>query len=231
MNDESSPLDASLEAVLPGVHERLDGQRKAIQDLQGLVEKLEGTMKSVMQQTRDDTMNRLEIEIHRMFRNIGRNGNSICFNAEDDRSLTMGEISERNDQNCERINHPSVLVNRPFMPITYRSLQQLYNHWIGKGEYEEMYPGGIQKLEVEMGAKWRKNWDNAANKRLSKVKAIISAIESKAKEEHQSVSVVLSTWEDVYGGACKGKLSNFHSWLVEQGKVQVKKARGKFVSE
>ena len=113
------------------------------------------------------------------------------------------------------------------MPITYRSLQQLYNHWIGGGEFQQMYAGGINKVETEMGGKWSKDWDNGAKKRLSKVKAIIFAMESESKAQNESIAAVCTKWSKVYDGLCKGQLSNFHSWLVKEGKVQLKKARGK----
>lgn len=227
LHHESSPLDATLETVLPGVHERLDAQRKATEDLHILVEKFEGNMRSAIQHVRDETLNRLEIELHRMFRRI--NGNGSENEMEIDRSVTG---TSGQDGIVEKLtNSPSASIHRPFMPITYRNLEQLHNHWVGGGEYEHVYPGGIQTLEAEMGAKWRCNWKNAANKRLSKVKAIILAIENESKVQHQPVSTVLADWEDIYSGICKGKISNFHGWVVEQGKVQVKKARGKSATE
>lgn len=82
-------------------------------------------------------------------------------------------------------------------------------------------------LEEEQGLSWRKTWDNSANKRLSKMKAIVLAIQREASGSNTSAIHVVEVWEDVYSVECKGKLSNFHAWLIENGKIEVKKARGR----
>lgn len=223
----SSPLDATLETVLPGVHERLDAQRKATEDIHGLLRNLEVTIKDCINSSQDNTMERLESEINLMFRRIRS-------------PLTEDTIDEsRINQSSSRNTHPnhnsqvspsngnSAGAQLPTIPITYSSLHQLYNHWNGEGEYMNMYEGGIARLESEKGASWRKTWDNSANKRLSKLKSIISAIQRESIDSGTPITDVLSLWEDIYSGRCNGKLSNFHSWGVENGKISLKKARGK----
>ena len=215
----SSPLDATLETVLPGVHERLDANRKTTEDLVGKVNELTSTVIASLEKSQDFSMERLESEINLMLRRIRDT-------SPQDESVQEIEPSRITEVAQEQTRFPP-MVQHPIIPITYSSLHQLFNHWNGLGEYENMYPGGISRLETEKGSSWRKTWDNSAKKRLSKVKAIISAIEREASENNTSRICVVEMWEDVYSTECKGKLSNFHTWAVGNGMIQLKKARGR----
>lgn len=222
----ASPLDATLETILPGVHERLDAQRKATEDLHGLVSRLESTMKDCIERnTQDVTIHRLESEINSMFRRMRgqmQEGGAEPFQMHPELIPTNRTIDGNTSPNRGNNNNQV-----PTIPITYSSIRQLYDHWNGEGEYENMFPGGIAKLELEKGSSWRKTWDNSANKRFSKVKGIISAIHYESTESSISITDVLSIWEDIYVGECNGKISNFHAWVVRHGKIAAKKARGK----
>jgi hypothetical protein len=221
LHGATSPLDATLETVLPGVHERLDANRKTTEDLVGKVTELTSTVMASIENSRDFSMERLESEINLMLRRIREpltedeetNVDSTAVNPPIQEQVTNNNLS-----NCNTL---------PTIPTTYNSLHQLHNHWNGDGEYENMYPGGIARLEESKGSSWRKNWDNSANKRLSKMKAIVTAIQREASENHITSTEVLEMWEEIYSIDCKGKLSNFHSWAVSNGKIVPKKARGR----
>lgn len=217
----TSPLDATLETVLPGVHERLDANRKSTEDLVGKVTELTSTLKASLENSQDFSMQRLESEINLMLRRI-RDPSFLDGSIEPTETFPVTQqIQEQpriNNRNSNQL---------PTIPITYSSLHQLFNHWNGFGEYENIYPGGISMLEEEQGSSWRKTWDNSANKRLSKMKAIVSAIQREASGSNTSAIHVVEVWEDVYSVECKGKLSNFHAWLIENGKIELKKARGR----
>ena len=212
---------------MPGLHERLDAQRKATQDLHGLVTRLESTMKQAISHTQDATMHRLESEFHLMFRRIRESTTDFFSEESSPPPNSTRETTETTTVNSTR----SPLNTLPLMPITYSSICQLYNHWNGEGEYGSTCAGGISKLESEKGSTWRRNWDNAANKRLSKVKAIVAAIRRESNEKNISITEVITMWEDIYSGECKGKISNFHAWAVKNNKLELKKARGKSAAE
>lgn len=222
LHGASSPLDATLENVLPGVHERLDANRKTTEDLVGKVTELTSTVIASIENSHDFSMQRLESEINLMLRRI-RDPSIQDVNDQADYTTITQETPERSRPNSQT-NHNEEF---PTIPITYASLHQLYSHWTGGDEYENMYPGGIARLEHEKGSSWRKTWDNSANKRLSKMKAIVLAIEREATDNNISPTEVLQSWEDIYSKDCKGKLSNFHSWAVGSGKIELKKARGR----
>jgi hypothetical protein len=222
LNGASSPLDATLENVLPGVHERLDANRKTTEDLVGKVTELTSTVIASIENSRDFSMQRLESEINLMLQRIRDPSIQDVNGQSGHRTITQGTRPERSPPNSQT-NHTEY----PTIPITYVSLHQLYNHWTGEDDFENMYPGGIARLEHEKGSSWRKTWDNSANKRLSKLKAIVLAIEREAANNNISPNQVLQTWEDIYSIDCKGKLSNFHSWAVGNGKIELKKARGR----
>lgn len=224
----ASPLDANLESILPGVHDRLDAHMKVTEDVHGIVSRVESKMNDSMERnTQDVTIHRLESEINSMFRRmrgemLGDSGES--FQKQPQESTTTNR----------RIDHGNTLPNSgntrnqvPTMPITYSSIRQLYDHWNGEGDFENVIPGGIAKLEFEQGCSWRKTWDNSANKRLSKVKGIILAIQNESTENSMSIADVITAWEEIYVGECNGKISNFHAWTVRNGKIAAKKARGK----
>lgn len=222
----SSPLDATLETILPGVHERLDAQRKATEDIHGLLRHLEYTMKDCIESSQDSTMERLETEINLMFKRIRAPGAED--RVQDERVASPSrDHSPNHTAQVTPANATCAGAQFPTMPITYSSLHQLYDHWNGDGEYRNMYEGGIARLESEKGPSWRKSWDNSANKRLSKLKSIVSAIQRESMESGMSITDILSLWGDIYSGPCNGKLSNFHTWAVANGKVLLKKARGK----
>lgn len=216
----SSPLDATLETVLPGLHERLDAQRKATEDLHGLITRLESTVKAAIEKTEDSTMERLETEFHHMFRRI----RGPPTDAPDDDQNKERDRDTMADTTIHRQNNHTSL---PMLPITYPTIHQLYDHWMGGGEYVHGYPGGISQIEKEKGSSWRKDWDNGAKKRLSKVKGIIAAIEHEAQNSNGTIDEVIDKWESIYTGECNGKISNFHEWAVRNGKLEIKKARGR----
>ena len=219
----SSPLDATVETVLPGVHERLDAQRKATEDLHGIVCRLETKMDGCIESTQNSTLLRVETEANLMFRRI--RGSARDENIE---SMDTEETAPRNCTSAVNSPNRTTIVNHlPIIPITYSSLCQLYDHWRGEGEYANIYEGGISRLESEKGSSWRRTWDNSANKRLSKVKSIVLAIQHESTQNEMSIADVLAMWEDIYSRHCNGKLSNFHAWAVENGKIALKKARGK----
>ena len=202
LEGQSSPLDTTLETVLPGLHERFDAQRKATEDLHGLVSGLESRLTEAILKTQDATMYRLESEFHLMFRRIRGTPN---VGAHDDSAPSPSNATRETALNAS----PVELNTLPLMPITYSSLSALYNHWTGEGEYENMYAGGISKLESEKGSKWRKSWDNAANKRLSKVKAFVSAIKDEGTEKNLSVAEVLQCGMISIVGNAKERFQTF----------------------
>ena len=222
----SSPLNANLESVLPGVHERLDVHQKTSEDIHGIVSRIERTQQeSIERNTQDSAIHLLESEINSMFRRIR---SSIHEGITESPSIHQQATSPIRTEHTRIPEFARNNVNElPTIPITYSSIHQLYDHWNGEGEYEYIYSGGIARLESEKGSSWRKSWDNSANKRLSKVKAIISAIHNESKANNMPIADVLTTWESVYSDDCNGKISNFHAWVVANGKIQVKRARGK----
>ena len=224
----ASPLDANLESVLPGLHVRLDANMKVTEDVYGIVSRFDTKMDDCMERkSRDVTIHRLESEINSMFRRV--RGEMLG-----DRGESFQEQPQESTTTNRRIDHGNTSPNSgntrnqlPTMPITYSSIRQLYDHWNGEGDFENVIPGGIAKLEQEQGCSWRKTWDNGANKRLSKVKGIISAIQNESTENSMSIADVITAWEEIYRGECNGKISNFHAWTVRNGKIAAKKARGK----
>jgi hypothetical protein len=163
LHGASSPLDATLETVLPGLHERLDAQRKAQEKMFELYSQLDETMKesihTSIQSSSDANIQRFASEVNLMFKRMQRSAES------DDSSSYIPEITQQHTgTTITNADTRTMSSHLPTIPITYSSLYQLYSHWNGCGEYENLHPGGIAKLEEQKGSTWRKNWDNSANK-------------------------------------------------------------------
>ena len=136
LHGASSPLDATLESVLPGVHERLDANRKSTEDLVGKVKELTSTVIASFEKSQDFSMERLESEINLMLRRI-RHSSTV------DEGVEEPEMTRIIQPTPETTRVQTTQTQLPTIPITYSSLHHLFNHWHGLGKYENMYPGGI----------------------------------------------------------------------------------------
>ncbi len=217
---DECPTDYKLEAVLPGVHQRLqhlDGRMGSIQRAMGTMEtNMAAAVREEGQKTRDRMAYGLE-EAARSFR--GGRGGKLVSQEQVSRLATM---AEEDSGGLASIDHEFY--------ANHKSVQGFYDEYYGLGKFEGVpISGGLFGMEDKFGAKWRKRVRGGA-KHMSRLKAVMRAIGDMSASEGGSLEHSIGVLEKVFrdkgveGG--KQRLSNLVDILKKQGIVASATSRG-----
>ena len=196
------PMDYKIEAVLPGVHDRLAASESRLGSIENRIESMENAItKKVMQegsQTRDAI--------------------AACFTAAAD-SLRVGGSSVRVATQEEEEKTGGLLVDQAHeFYRKHKSIQSYFDEYYGLGDFKDKpIPGGLRKMEEKFGAKWRKHFKGGA-KHMSRIKALMKAVADIAMELG-NVPKAIDTVEIMFADKEKGKkrLSNLVDFLKAEG--------------
>lgn len=244
MENEECPLDAKLEAVLPGVHQRFQIAR---QDMATIENTVVTGFSDVQKQIQDgfkhitDSHQSVLLESSVMIGNSLVNaGQTLIQSPRVNKSPGTEELQEGTGAN-EPARSPGSNLNQLFRAEgdpqqteeavpTFRfknkhgSLMSIWNEWFGLNEYEDGM-GGVAGRNEKLGRKWRKEANLDASQ-YSRHQRLVVAIGKEAGLMSQQPEDVIADWEPLYAG-CNYSAGNLVKGLQQVGKIPTKKARGK----
>ena len=231
-SDGSSPLDLSIEAVLPGVHARMAAQQA---DLLALRESMVG-MEENMSLLRTGVATLLERDnvltslFSQMAMVMSSSANTYAAMARISSPFPQGQEQqqqqqENKDESVDVTSHPpSSHQPRP----KHMSLVTLYQEWYGLGDFDGIpIAGGIESMERKMKSRWRKHFSGAQKKSFSRTKDVIDGINRRVQTSNLTLEAVIDEWDVLYRGEWKCSTYKMSEWLKDNGFLGRKKPRGK----
>ncbi len=246
LNDENvSPLDATLESVMPGVHQRfvaMDGTLKTLdrkivsgfEKLDTIDTKVDGLA---------DHFNYLQAN------NRERDGNyadhlrtlAARLRAGDGSSPPPFSPPTRPQQQVQQQSPSRVGDNQPppspadaasgrrhRMVPKHHSIQSLFDEWYGLGDsLDKPVVGGIAALETRYKSKWRNHFSASEKKLFSRSQMVIRGILTTVENTDETLDTVINSFELPYEVDAKMSMAKMATIVQEYGLVTKKKPRGK----
>ena len=246
--NESSPLDASLESVLPGVHQWHRANEAAVKSvsrrIDDILELVKVGLKDGFKEITNTTMLNQQVQDKKLaivFANIAKgllngNVNSPEYTGGDTAGTTeSGTLSVRvltqNDgfepqPNNNRLDEDEDMIasdHKSFrLPSKPQSLRELWEVWFGVGDNYCAH-GGVEGRNKKFGAKWRKHIQPAYYSRCCRT---IKGIQKYALESHEMHDDAIAKLESLFN-ECNNSVFNFVEVMQERGYLKKAAKRGK----
>jgi hypothetical protein len=247
LNDEHSPLDASLESVMPGMHQRLVVVERATRQVDehlkevgtNLVDvgtKVTEGFKQIFQE-RQETAEK-QIVFHKFMAaslgGVGGLGTSGKFGDSDVLLPGAVETTTRTIPAAQLQHNRSPSFAGPAgasqhrLTIKFHSLRSLYNEWHGLGEMLDLpVPGGIAFLEASNKAKWRRHFSANEKKTFSRVKMVVAAIDTMHERTGRTIDATIDELDIIYAKEAKKSVASMANIIQSMGLVSKMNPRGK----
>lgn len=239
-SSEVSPLDHSLEKVLPGVHTRLSKQTNAINDLKMSIQTLTvGTNGSSFCDTIIERIGSLNKERDtKLADSLGNIANLLDGNVQvirsgasqegvgcDDSLVGLPTDSEPSPSMNGNVDMEAVLKRCKTYHVKqdHRTIHMLYDEWIGTGDFDgKPINGGVREAEILFKHKWRSHWSKADKKYFSRFSQICCGIDRKVGEygdDLERIERFVDELEDVFKNDALKSISKFVDWMKCKGLV------------
>jgi hypothetical protein len=248
LNNNDSPLDAHLQAVLPGVHQRMELHRQELSCLRGDVGRLTTAVETntqVMTDKVDDIIQMNEEKNAALGRMHIMVGSRLLGQQVLEKAACGGDECDE-ESNKSPSSSPPSSPRRPLPPPRPngtedeecpkyhlnpqpRSFYALYNEWYGGGpDFEDVpVPGGIAALEEKFKARWRRHFKSHEVKEFSRRRMCINAIEVYATREGVSQAKAIDKLNDIFEQEAKRKVPCMANLMQRMGLIEKKARRGK----
>jgi Transcriptional activator of glycolytic enzymes len=237
LQEEKSPLDACLESVLPGVHQWHQANNQAVVRLVERVDVFaEGTAGGI--NTLITKMERMEQQREEQDRRIVTmlELGAQAFRKEQfsERPLTTTTTATQIENETNRPagappatpttnEEDDVDVHASYrMRPKHRNLTELYDEWIGAGDFADNY-GGIEGRNKKYRAQWRKHIPPHVHSRTERT---VEGIRAYAKQKGLHVYDACRQLQAEYE-ARKFSVANMVNYLINIGVLDKKKSRGR----
>ena len=249
LENEEDPADASLERVMPGVHERLKSITTSVEGLTRKIDTVHNTFSDSLQAGLDsmarlasDALRESSVILGTSLIDAGASmlnsspsrrtaGGTSCSNSPD--GERSGESEPALDLNS---NPPTTTADSPDENLRglydfrfqakYSSLQSVYEHWLGIGDYADDPFGGCAGRNAKYGGKWRKEASFLDSTTYSRVNRIIKAVGEQAKARGEQPEAIVSEWEPLFE-LSRHSLHNFVEGLKQLNIIRTTKTRGR----
>ena len=244
LENERSPLDATLESVLPGVHQWHRANEAAVKRVHGHIDALMETVKEGLKDGFDrissTTAFNQQLQDQRLatvFADIAKGllQGSVTQPTIDSTSVT--HMMSPNSRTCETTTTnaefsmedaadetpPSYEITSYRLPSKPLSLEDLWNSWHGCGQHHCQH-GGVIGRNKKFGAKWRKHIPPAHYSRCCRS---VKAIEAYAKDKRIKVEEAVAHLDPIFQEECGKSVYNFVEKMQEQGMLKKAAKRGK----
>lgn len=235
MATEESPADASLEKVMPGVHQRLQAQLGMLNQLGDSVmtgfhevkQQVSVGFCEMVEEQKQMLQEHSSLVLGATLVDAGKNlMNSPCRSVDSKRSVVSPDdpvaapkpATSPPDLNSKPAA-TEIFVNAPRMKHKHDSLPSLFEEWFGVGEEE-----GIHGWNEKHGKVWRK----AAGidpSQYSRTHRLIVSIQQEAKRLKVQPLTVVQEWDAMFK-ASNNSVASFVKALQRLGKIPTKKPRG-----
>jgi hypothetical protein len=235
MSHEESPLDHSLESVLPGLHSRLSAmQINMAEGFRLSNHEMKEQEKRGIQREEQRELREVK-RLATIFRNAAdgmmtgneREHKGAVDGGADDEQLRTD--SSQQEQEAASMPSEDDLFNKAKrfqLAPRHLSLESLYFEWLGI-EYFKDKPivGGLQKCEELFKSKWRKGRSHGERKHFSRLKRIMEGIATKATTDGIDLDEVVRSMSEIYDKECKQSIAKMEAYMVHEGMIPKGKAR------
>ena len=247
--ESASPLDATVDMVLPGVLMEFNALRGEISKSHGTViqkiDDLNETIKSgfEMQDARQEE--RVRTLSHALGSALlsfaGSRPVPVAANLQPLSELATAPPTAVATFDSVAVA-PSIAPSPPSPPQfpqfyrlnpLHKSLSSLWSEWHGHGDFlNRPVVGGVKQLEQSEGHKWRSHFSQGEKTSFSRIKSIILGIENYAASKGVSAEMAVPELDEIFQApdGVKSHLSEMVSWFQDRGFIQKKRARGKHAS-
>ena len=181
LETSKSPFDSSLEQILPGVNGRLNGQQTQLSEIRSVGERNSSMLTKLTAESKQAvTKDMLSNEFGRFRASFGAAAAILADSMSDGATRTVRQSQPRRTHGDSPSPNSSatstaVTVAPPvyYLPMV-RSATELWNMWYGKHEFNDKpVKGGVDALERNTSATWRKAYTKQERRMFSRYKRCI----------------------------------------------------------
>ena len=217
-HETQSPMDYSLQAVLPGVHSRLASTEAATCRLVDYVTQL-----PTLNQQRDMMASLFQQELMSAAHGVGNSPSPFGSLQARGGQLAAGGATTGGTSNNESTG--TTICHRP--KSRHDNVLDIYNEWLGLGDFENIpIAGGIAAVENRFGTSWRKG-NSISGNRISRQHRVVKAVRTTADNYGISVAEVCRTWDSIYIHDCNKNLNGLVEDLKTLLIIPTKENRGR----
>jgi hypothetical protein len=236
LDDENvSPLDATLESVMPGVHQRfvaLEGHvKKQEREMIVRLDKLDTSIEKGFTDLQETNRGRDTLLAHHLMMMAGGLVSPASPTAQQQPPETNRWPPTSPPR---RLLAPSPSLagdggsRHHRMVLKHHSIQSLWNEWYGLEDCEDKpVVGGIAAIERHQKSKWRKHFSPSEKKHFSRSQIVIRSIHTASEATDETLVRTIEEFEDVYLVRAKKSMATMATIVQELGLVTKKRARGK----
>ena len=242
--NQTDPLDASLEKVLPGVHQWHRINSGELSKLQDLLKESVGDLNmkydvihSTILASREETNRQLSAAFLQLSNYFLQHGNSVpgdgirrlpdshqVVQVQVGATETFTQETGTANENDGDANDPADLHALFWMVPKHLVLLDLIHEWFGVGDYYDCY-GGVDGRNKTFKTRWKKKCHiNAMH--YSRTERTVKAVEEYALRKHMNKFDAAVQLQDVYEINCKQSVTKFVLWAQEEGLITKSKSRG-----
>lgn len=185
LENSESPMDYTMETVMPGVKQRLDSNENAIRELSRQVQKTPQEVQEKLLPAFSNLLKEMLLGAAKGAADAMGGGNL------DGRQSPLG-VSLGVSRTTTRDNEPSSPPTH-FLVDKHESVQGYYDEWFGKGDFDGIpIAGGVEALEL----KWKRRWRGGKkqDQRISRQKRLVDAIKKRAQSTGETIEQVCESW-------------------------------------
>jgi hypothetical protein len=236
LNDENvSPLDATLESVMPGVHQRFvatDGHVKALdRKIVSGFEKLDDKVDALADHFTDlQAYNReRDLELADTLRSIAaRLGTPAGSTLSPPRTTRPQQVQSPSRGGDQQPSPSPDGARRHRMVAKHHSIQSLWDEWHGLGDFlDKPVVGGIAAIETLYKSKWRTHFSSSEKKHFSRSQIVMRAIQTTCDGCDEPFEETIGSFEVSYEVDAKFSIAKMATIVQNLGLVTRKKSRGK----
>jgi hypothetical protein len=242
--EETSPLDACLEAVLPGVHQWHQANNTAINQLGERVDSMATCISTGIQAVIDkiDSSDELRTQKNDRLASLLEMGSHLLRNGNPDGLSQVSDTSDNHESNSRsrRTAITPVAITQDMdldenkndqhsnyrMRPKHQQLMDLYAEWIGDGDFADDF-GGIKGQNKRFNASWRKH---LAPYLYSRTERTIKGVRAYATENGLSPYDACEQLQPEYEKQ-KCSVANMVNYFTAAGLLTKRKPRGKKVNK
>jgi hypothetical protein len=218
--DVFSPLNHSVEAVLPGLHQRWAQTHNLVTGLKEDVKTVRTDMKESVECMKESTRSQKKL----LSDFLVKFGESLRENPPR-RQVSVAATSPGQMEEEESFRPPTIHYN---LKQRHDSVSDIYDEWWGIGEHtDKPVKGGFAALEQQYKSRWRKHFDGGQSKHISRVKIILQGLSALSETDGYTQEMAMNELDAVYCGECKKHITRLESFIKTKGWYQKKKRRGK----